>query len=86
MKILFSLIALASFAQAQQLWIVSKSVNALTGMTTTIAYTNATDYVGDKDKSPKLVARQSGKICELFLSVPYTRLAITPASGTTLER
>jgi len=74
MKILFALIVLASFAQAQQPWNVSESVNTLTRETTTIAYTRATDYAGAKDKTPKLMARLSGKTCEVFLSVPYTVL------------
>jgi hypothetical protein len=74
MKILFALIVLTSSAQAQQPWKVSKSINALTGILTTTAYTYATDYDGDKDKEPKLVVRQSGKTCELFVSVPYTVL------------
>jgi hypothetical protein len=74
MKILFALIVMASLAQAQQSWQVSTSRNALTDVSTTIAYTRATDYAGAKDKTPKLMARLSGKACELFLSVPYTVL------------
>ena len=74
MKILLSLIVLASFAQAQPAWNVSTSRNALTGVLTTIAYSSPTDYAGDIDKAPRLVARLSGKTCELFVTVPYTLL------------
>ena len=72
--ILLFTLGLASFAQAQQAWQVSTSRNALTGVPTTMAYSPATDYVGDKDKAPQLAARQSGKTCELFVHVPYTVL------------
>jgi hypothetical protein len=73
MKMLFALIILTSFAQAQQPWNVSMSVNALTGVLTTIAITRATVFPREKDRRPQLVARQSAKTCDLF--VPFTVLS-----------